>query len=89
MLFRRFKLKYFGRSKISGSRIESSPEHTAEPKKFSINSYYTEEIICRDCGNLFVHTAEEKRKYFEELKGNIYSRFIYCKDCYAERKNKS
>jgi len=80
-MFDTLKLKIFGRRKIPGTRIDADAEKTAKPSHFYLNSYYSEEIVCRDCGTLFIHTAKDKRSFFEEEKGNIYRRFVRCRAC--------
>ena len=81
-MLRNFKLKLFGRSRLKGSKIIAFPKETANPEKFYLSSYFSEEIICEDCGTLFTHTAKEKQNYFEVEKGNIYKRFIRCLSCH-------
>ena len=80
-MFRALQLKLFGRRKIPGTRIDANAENTAKPNHFYHAAYYSEEIICSDCGALFTHTAQEKQRFFEIEKGNIYQRFIRCQKC--------
>lgn len=80
-MLNKLKLKVFGRRRIPGTGIESCPESTAKPDRFYINCYYSEEVLCRDCGKMFVHTASEKQSYFEVEKGNIYKQFVRCREC--------
>ena len=82
-MIRAIKLKVFGRSKIRETRIEANSDETAEPEKFYLSDHYSEKIVCQDCGVIFIHTAEEKHKYFEVQKGNIYKRFVRCNPCDA------
>ncbi|TVZ41875.1 putative zinc ribbon protein [Alteromonadaceae bacterium 2753L.S.0a.02] len=48
--------------------------------------YKDELVICRDCGKEEVWTAKSQKWWYEEIKGNINTRAIFCKSC---RKNKS
>lgn len=80
-MFRGIKLKFLGRNKLLGTKIYAEPDATAKPEKFYHSAYYSEEVICRDCGKLFIHTAKEKRDFFEIEKGNIYKQFIRCSSC--------
>jgi hypothetical protein len=88
-MFRTIKLKLFRRSRIRGTRIEARPDKTEKPNHFYRSGYYSEEIICCDCGELFIHTAKEKQVFFEQEKGNIYKQFVRCRSCdeikYPER----
>ena len=80
-MLRNVKLKLFRKYRMPGTRIKADPSLTANPDKFYNSSYYTEEIICQDCGALFMSTAKEKQIYYETNKGNIYRRFRRCRKC--------
>jgi hypothetical protein len=80
-MLNRLILKLLGRRTIWGTSIDANPENTAKPDYFYHMSYSTEEIVCIDCGNIFTHTAQEKRDFFEKEKGNIYKQFIRCRTC--------
>ena len=89
VMLRALKLKVFGRAKVSGTRIAANAANTEKPENFYRSSYYSEEIICRECDTLFTHMAKEKRAFFEQEKGNIYKQFVRCRSCdeikYPER----
>jgi len=69
---------------MPGTRIEANEalqQNADKPTHFHIDSYYTEEIICCDCRELFIHTAQEKKEFYENQKGNIYKKFVRCRKC--------
>ena len=82
-MIRAIKLKIFGRYKIRGTKVIANPQNTDKPDSFYLSCYHSEEIVCRDCEVVFIHSASEKQDYFEVQKGNIYKQFVRCEKCDA------
>jgi uncharacterized protein with PIN domain len=90
LMFRALKLKLFGRRNIPGTflRADMVKQPVIGNSTFShafVDSYWSEEIVCRDCREVFVQTAEEKKKYYEVEGHQFYTKFNRCKKCHAKR----
>jgi len=78
------KLKLFGRRRIPGTAISANinkQSNCNNGSRFHRNTYYSEEIICKDCGIKFIFTAEKMKEYYENG-GNVYAKINRCEKCY-------
>jgi hypothetical protein len=74
--------------RVSDVPEDAIPAQTTVPA----NSYYSlpmplytrEDYSCRDCGKKVVWTPEEKFRYYEVEKGNMYARRVRCDSCHAK-----
>jgi hypothetical protein len=89
-MLRTLTLKIFGRRNIPGTYLSADMAKQAVHgnETFAhgfVDNYWSEEIVCKDCKKVFIHTAEEKKHYYEVEGHQFYKKFEYCNDCYAKR----
>ena len=89
-MFRALRLKIFGRRNISGTFLLADMAEQAVHGNSTfayafVDNYWSEEIVCKGCKKIFVHTAEEKKYYYEEDGHQFYKRFEFCNECFAKR----
>ena len=75
-------------AKVPKGAIIANLDKQAPNNSYDCKAYYEDhEFRCEGCGQRFTWTAKEQQRWYESVKGVIYTQIKYCKDCYLKHKS--
>lgn len=68
--------------------IIANLDKQAPNNSYDCKAYYEDhEFRCEGCSQRFTWTAKEQQRWYESVKGTIYTEIKFCRDCYLNHKS--